>query len=439
MRDALLLLGVLAALAAALSLAGRARAAGWLSPELSRKSLHIALGLACAAFPFIFEHRATVPILGIATTTVFLLLRHPPAFLAARISQAGASLHSVNRPSLGEIWFVAGVTAVWLLSDARPEAYCTPLLVLAFADAAAALVGNRSRHTYSTDEGHKTWEGSIAFLATAAAIVAIGLAIGGTASPLRIALQSLLAGGIAMLIESIARRGMDNILIPLVCWAQLQIHPAIPTAGLALRLLFIAGLATLTLRRPRTTRLNDVAFIGAGLATYAGAALGGWHMGVPAAICCGVYAALHGLFPSHGLRILPRHDTRAVSAAALPILLVMLVALAHPDHARLDAAAVGAVGAATALLPLGHGWSTRDRTRWILGALLSGMLATTAGLALLPQGSDCTPWLIATAPATAIAFAWIAWRRLPELDDSGLRWILQGLAALAGAATALIP
>ena len=135
-----------------------------LHPELLRKGLHVVMGMALLPLPWVFDR---------AWPVVMLAILACGAMAAARASRRlrsgiGTVVGGVGRDSLGEIYFPAAVCLLFLLSRGDWLLYVVPILMLALADAAAALVGIRyGLSQYRTSDGHKSLEGSLAFFLVA--------------------------------------------------------------------------------------------------------------------------------------------------------------------------------------------------------------------------------------------------------------------------------
>lgn len=179
-------------------------------PELSRKLLHIATGLLALTFPWLFEAWQVLVVVGVGTLVL----------CAARMAGAvrrrlGVALNGVGRASHGELWFLAAIGLVFVLSDGRTLLYVVPILVLTFADAAAALVGVAfGRLRYSTVGGGKSLEGSAAFLGVAFLCAGMALlASGDYGAQEAFAIAAALALATTIL-EAVASKGLDNLLIP---------------------------------------------------------------------------------------------------------------------------------------------------------------------------------------------------------------------------------
>ena len=81
------------------------------SPELSRKIIHVTLGLTVLSFPYVFESHITVMILGLLSFLALFALRKVP-FLRKKF---GEGLFGVERKSYGEIYFIAAVVSIFSL------------------------------------------------------------------------------------------------------------------------------------------------------------------------------------------------------------------------------------------------------------------------------------------------------------------------------------
>jgi phytol kinase len=123
-------------------------------------------------------------------------------------------LSAVARPGRGEIYFVLGTSLTFLLCGGNALAFVLPMAILTWADTAAALVGQRlgGRHG-ALRIGGKSLAGSSAFLVVALAISLLGLSLAGW-PPAQASLLSMLLASTTTVLEALARRGADNLLIP---------------------------------------------------------------------------------------------------------------------------------------------------------------------------------------------------------------------------------
>ena len=179
-------------------------------PELSRKLLHIATGLLALTFPWLFEAWQVLAVVGVGA--LVLCAARMPGTLRRRL---GTALNGVGRVSYGELWFLAAIGLVFVLSDGHTLLYVVPILVLTFADAAAALVGVPfGRLRYSTADDSKSLEGSAAFLGVAFLCAGMALlASGDYGAHEAFAIAAALALATTIL-EAVASKGLDNLLVP---------------------------------------------------------------------------------------------------------------------------------------------------------------------------------------------------------------------------------
>ena len=216
MTELLAMALVLAALAALFGLARFLRALNIVSPEQSRKIVHVAMGLICLCFPWLFRSAEPVVILAVVAACALLSGRTIPA-LRERV---GCVLYGVQRRSYGEFAFIGGIAAAFVISAGNPIVYMIPVAVLAFADTAAALVGMRyGAHRFRTLDGQKSAEGSLAFLLCGTVCTFVPLSLLG--SP-HAALGAALVAIVLTCVEATAWAGLDNFSIPLVGAVLLQ-------------------------------------------------------------------------------------------------------------------------------------------------------------------------------------------------------------------------
>jgi phytol kinase len=125
-------------------------------PEVVRKLMHVGMGLTVLVFPWVFHE--VWPVVAVAVLSLALLAA--VRLVSGLRQRLGSVLGGVARKSLGEFYFAVSVAALFALSRGRPYAnilYCVPILVLALADAVAALIGLRyGQFQYATVDGKKT-------------------------------------------------------------------------------------------------------------------------------------------------------------------------------------------------------------------------------------------------------------------------------------------
>jgi phytol kinase len=431
-----LVLTALGILIGTVKLAGRS---GKLSPEWSRKLVHMGMGFVTLAFPWVFNAAWPVFLLcGLAVGSLAAVRWWSPAKAVG-----GGVLDGVKRRSFGEFYFPISVSIIFALTLGSPVRYAIPVLVLTLADAVAALVGTRyGQSPYTTKEGRKSWEGSLAFFLVGFFSVHVPLLLFtdiGRAESLLVAMTLAL---VVMLFEAIAWEGLDNLFIPLGTHFLLGLYLVMDVQALVARFLVTFGLVVFTLAWRKRTTLDDAGLLGAALAGYAFYALGGWAWLLPP-------LAFFLLFPvlnpgSHGVH---HHDINAVLGTAGPGVLwlilhrldvrgahfvpfaacytahLVIVAFTHRAWKHPDRGLPGLFGLSLLLGWLGLGTVVLIRDlamRTPLAALLAGQGALLVGAALG-------------------AFAFAAWQ--PGLRDcpaDGARWARQGLCGVLGSAAAYL-
>ncbi len=265
-----LVLAVLAALIGGVAFLNHLRR--W-PAELTRKTIHIGMGLVCLSFPWLFQETWPVLLLAGFAALALAAVRYLPLLQ----NSVGPVLGAVGRTSWGEIYFPIAVAAVFALRGGDNLLYLIPVLQLTVSDSLGALVGIRyGAHRFQTDDGHKSVEGSLAVFI--AAFLATFVPLQYSTFNLQDSLPiSLLLALVLTLMEAISWRGLDNVFLPLTCQAILAKALTLPAVGLwrsvfAL-LLVVAGIA---LWRQRT-HLSRTASLGVGLVLYASWFLGGWR------------------------------------------------------------------------------------------------------------------------------------------------------------------
>ncbi len=202
-------------------------------PEVLRKLLHIGMGLVTLSFPCLFAASWPVLLLTVVFTLLLALLRVSPAMQRL----LGGVIDGVRRDSMGEIYFPLAVGMVFLLSAGEPVTFCIPILILALADAAAALIGRRyGTLRYATVHGVKSVEGSVAFLAVAFLSTHLPLLLFTETGPAESLLIALTVALLVMLLEAVAWRGLDNLFIPLGAFVLLSAFLELDVTALATRL-----------------------------------------------------------------------------------------------------------------------------------------------------------------------------------------------------------
>ncbi|MDL2341738.1 MAG: hypothetical protein QFB87_01505 [Patescibacteria group bacterium] len=170
--------------------------------ELSRKFIHITVGSFVAVWPF-FLSWGQIQILSLA----FLLVVSASKYL--KIFQA---IHSVQRPTWGELFFSAAV-GLTTLATQNKYLFAAALLQMSLADGLAAIIGTRygKGNQYFIGGHAKSLAGTATFVVVSLGILLIyGLTAGVTLQPyvlLTIAFSTAA-------LENVGLFGFDNLLVP---------------------------------------------------------------------------------------------------------------------------------------------------------------------------------------------------------------------------------
>jgi phytol kinase len=130
--------------------------------ELSRKFVHITVGSFVAFWPF-FLSWDEIKLLSLAFLAVVAVSRYLNIFQA---------IHSVQRPTWGELWFAIAVGAIAFTTHNK-WIYAAALLQMSLADGLAAVLGVAygRRHRYQIFGQPKSLIGSLTFFITSILIL----------------------------------------------------------------------------------------------------------------------------------------------------------------------------------------------------------------------------------------------------------------------------
>lgn len=170
--------------------------------EASRKFIHITVGSFVAVWP-LFLSWTQIELLSVAFVVTVLISRRFNIFKA---------IHSVQRPTWGEVYFGAAVGLTALLTH-QPVIYAVALLHMSLADGLAAIVGRTygGKFRYGVWGAEKSRLGTLTFL-----IISLALLVAyDVMRPGELGLWLPLIAVGATVIENVAVRGRDNLLIPL--------------------------------------------------------------------------------------------------------------------------------------------------------------------------------------------------------------------------------
>lgn len=178
--------------------------------EFSRKFIHITVGSFAAFWPW-FLSWDQILFLGAAFVVVVFISRYLDLFKV---------IHSVERPTWGEVCFAVSVGLLAIITHDR-LIYMAALLTMSLADGLAAIIGvSYGRKNRYKVFGHtKSAIGTVTFFVIAFAILAGYRSVtqGAISVPSMVSLAIVAAA-----LENIAVLGLDNLLVPLLLAVVLQ-------------------------------------------------------------------------------------------------------------------------------------------------------------------------------------------------------------------------
>ncbi|MEI9913487.1 MAG: hypothetical protein WDN66_00505 [Candidatus Saccharibacteria bacterium] len=172
--------------------------------EISRKAVHITVGVLVAFWPYFLSWNE-IELLGVAFLVVTYVSKRLKVFQA---------IHSVQRPTWGELFFAASVTLIALITHDK-LIYMTAILSMGLADGLAAIFGSYfGKNTNYNIFGYtKSVVGSLTFFIVSAVILLnYSNHVGqphATGAYLALALASTA-------LENFSVFGLDNLFVPLL-------------------------------------------------------------------------------------------------------------------------------------------------------------------------------------------------------------------------------
>ena len=204
----------------AMGLLSMIRSSHRIGQELKRKAFHVSFGLVSLTFPSIWNESWMV-VTGLLLAFGWMLAVR---LLPCLRKYFGSVLHECDRKSAGEFYYAVSVATLILLTSGSPQVYIIPILILALADAAAAICGRLipSRALTGMFRG-KSVAGCAAFFVVAATVCAATLAFY-TQLPVWLILGcALTVSAASCLAEAVCRHGLDNLVVPFAAWAILTL------------------------------------------------------------------------------------------------------------------------------------------------------------------------------------------------------------------------
>lgn len=178
-----------------------------ISVEYTRKLVHIGTGLLTMLFPIVFTHYVWVIVICAAFLGLLILSLKYNLLL---------SINNIKRNSYGSVSYPIVVIITFLFYYFRKTNLTTdyylfyfPILTMALADPAAALVGKLYPFgTFSLGREQKTVSGSLAFFL-------ITLLLSFFLLPTKTTVILMLFSIVATVVEACSGKGLDNLTIPI--------------------------------------------------------------------------------------------------------------------------------------------------------------------------------------------------------------------------------
>ena len=184
--------------------------------ELSRKIVHIGTG-PVIVLAWWLEVPASIAVPAALGVTVITAVNHRLQLLPA--------VEDVDRNSYGTVAYGLAISVLLILFwPDKAVAVCAGVLVMAFADGLAGLVGRgMNSPSWTIWQQRKSTAGTLTMaLVSALVLLVLVLTSQSTMHPLRLIAVSALAVGL----EQLSRWGLDNLSVPVavgLCWAWMTV------------------------------------------------------------------------------------------------------------------------------------------------------------------------------------------------------------------------
>ncbi|MFQ6674265.1 MAG: DUF92 domain-containing protein, partial [Fidelibacterota bacterium] len=185
------------------------------SPETNRKLVHVLVGVLLLSSPFLFESRYPPVTLAI----LFIIVN-----VAALKSGKLAGIHGTARKTYGTVYFPTAFLFLSFFWWDQPITLEISLLLLTFADTAAAAAGEHARtpERYVAWKDQKTVQGSVAMFLVSTVLIGFGTDfLYGLSGQGHLELHilvplSLFVALLATVAEAVSSGGSDNLSVPMV-------------------------------------------------------------------------------------------------------------------------------------------------------------------------------------------------------------------------------
>lgn len=340
-------------------------------PEWTRKLVHLGGGIIGLFLPWLIESPLVVFILTVSLSALFV---------AGEKTGLLKSVHGVARKSRGSEYYPLAIWLVFVIAADKPAFYLAGVLVLALADAFAALIGSRyGAVRYEVEDEFKSVEGSVVFFFVAFMAIHLPLLLLTELPRAVCVLSALLVAMLVTLFEAVSLEGTDNLFVPLAVVFVLQKITTKTVEHIALQnVAFVCIVALVLLVAWRIEWFNAGGAIAVTLFVFAAWSLGDrYRYVIPVFIGLAGLALVRVFVIRRGDR--RRLKVRAVTRALIVPFVFLLAAnmtglydvfyapylaacaavfafVAWTGGRALKALAVGAGAALVLVLPMGVGW-----------------------------------------------------------------------------------
>lgn len=180
------------------------------SVELTRKEIHVSVGMWAYGTVWLFDRRA----LAVVPPLCFVAIN-----AVSYLYGTFGAMETGEKGRLGTVYFPISFTLIILLLWDRPHLMVASLMPMTWGDALASIVGQRiGRRTYTWAGTTRSLEGSLVFFAASWIATAVPLAVLGQASlgaGEAAAVAAATAAGSAV-VEAISPWGIDNLSVPAI-------------------------------------------------------------------------------------------------------------------------------------------------------------------------------------------------------------------------------
>lgn len=201
------------------------------APELSRKFVHVMVGILVSLAPFFLQDPVPVMLLGVIFTIVNYYALKKDSF---------KGMHTTERVSFGTVYFpIAFTLLVFMFWERNIVLFVVSMLILAFSDTAATVVGERIKSSRKFILWHdkKSWPGSITFFVTTLLVVMgafpIYTRLAGVAQlpTLHLWIMALFTAFVSTVGEAVSKRGSDNLTLTLAAALGMDLYLTSMDAG----------------------------------------------------------------------------------------------------------------------------------------------------------------------------------------------------------------